>query len=324
MSRAAGADAKFIVVKRKTRLEELLVRYNTVQQAKFYIERLGADFGDYWLENDVYQNAVSLAVSELEQQGRVQVLDREHVPSFLFGDHDIVVAIGPDGLVAGTLKYLDRQPLIGVNPEPQRWEGVLLPFTVGDLRLLIPEVLRGKRRVQPVTLAMAQLNNGQCLYGVNDLFIGRKTHVSARYEIKLEQHAEQHSSSGIIVSTGLGASGWLRSILAGAAGIVSSATHQPLTLTPENLGAPEEQAKRRLDWSADSLYFTVREPFPSRTTAASIVFGQINGQRKLRITSQMPEDGVIFSDGVESDFLTFHSGLEATIGPADRQGHLVI
>ncbi|SFE62890.1 hypothetical protein SAMN04487969_104252 [Paenibacillus algorifonticola] len=50
----------------------------------------------------------------------------------------------------------------------------------------------------------------------------------------------------------------------------------------------------------------------------------VDSRRTAKQVSQMPEDGVIFSDGVESDFLTFHSGLEATIGPADRQGHLVI
>ncbi|MNN86270.1 hypothetical protein D3C81_2036710 [compost metagenome] len=80
----------------------------------------------------------------------------------------------------------------------------------------------------------------------------------------------------------------------------------------------------RLTWDHPNLYFTVREPFPSRTTSAELVFGQIGSNQPLRVTSQMPEDGVIFSDGVESDFLEFNSGVQATISLAEKKGRLVV
>lgn len=204
------SENKIILIKRKTRLEELVVRYNTIQQAQFYIERLGADFSDYLSEDFTYRKAVEAAVTELSAVGRLQLLDRQHVPNFIFGERDTVVVLGQDGLVANTLKYLREQPLIGVNPDPQRWDGVLLPFTVKDLRQLVPEVLRSQRQVREVTLARAELNDGQSLYGVNDLFIGRRTHVSARYQLELNGTLEQQSSSGIIVSTGMGSTGWLK------------------------------------------------------------------------------------------------------------------
>jgi hypothetical protein len=38
----------------------------------------------------------------------------------------------------------------------------------------------------------------------------------------------------------------------------------------------------------------------------------------------MPENGVIFSDGIEADFLEFSSGMVASIGVADRCGRLVV
>lgn len=79
-----------------------------------------------------------------------------------------------------------------------------------------------------------------------------------------------------------------------------------------------------LAWNHPELYFTVREPFPSRTTQRSLVFGRISSSLPLRITSQMPEDGVIFSDGVESDYLEFNSGVEATVGLAEKTGRLVV
>ncbi|RUT35529.1 sugar kinase [Paenibacillus zeisoli] len=328
-------ERKIILIKRRTRLEELVVRYNTVQQAEFYIERLGADFGEYVQEDKVYREALNTAVSELTAIGRVQTLEREHVPNFIFGQEDIIVVLGQDGLVANTLKYAAGQPLIGVNPDPGRWDGVLLPFTVKDIRLIVQDVIHHRRQIQEVTLAKAQLNDGQCLYGVNDLFVGRRTHVSARYQLKMGQMMEQQSSSGVIISTGLGSTGWFKSVLAGAAGIVGSVLQQPLTLSPgdiHNANPKSTETDRqggngpqsRAMWNSSNLYFTVREPFPSRTTTTELVFGRIERHEPLRIISQMPEDGVIFSDGIESDYLEFNSGIEAMIGIAEEKGHLVV
>ena len=67
-------------------------------------------------------------------------------------------------------------------------------------------------------MTQAVLNDGRSLFAVNDLFIGQKTHISARYILKQGDQQEAQSSSGIIISTGAGSSGWHRSILAGAAG----------------------------------------------------------------------------------------------------------
>jgi hypothetical protein len=245
--------------------------------------------------------------------GRLQILDRAFVPNFVFGDADTVVALGQDGLVANVLKYLDRQLVIGVNPDPARWEGVLLPFRVVDLRAILPEVFRGRRPVKEVTMACARLNDGQSLYGVNDLFIGPRSHTSARYRIEIDGHAEDHSSSGIIVSTGLGSTGWLRSILSGAAGISGSLGGSPKAV----------RQKKPLPWDADYLYYSVREPWPSRTSSADITFGKITRTHPLRLLSYMPENGVIFSDGIESDFVAFNAGTTAEIGIADKKGRLV-
>lgn len=306
-------ENKTILVTRKTRLEELVAKYNTVGQAKFYVEHLGADFSDYLAEHDTYQRGVRDAETALQRLGRIQTIERTFLPNFLFGPNDTVVALGQDGLVANTLKYLDGQPLVGVNPDPGRWDGVLLPFRVTDLELLIPEVFDGRRKTRDVTMAKAQLNNGQCIYGVNDIFIGPQSHTSARYTIRLAEQQEQHSSSGIIVSTGLGSTGWLKSLLAGATAIAAGAAHQA-----------KHKPTKEMAWDADYLYFTVREPFPSKTSAASLVFGKITRQSTLTLTSQMPEHGVIFSDGIEADYLEFNSGSVAELGMAEKKGILVV
>jgi NAD kinase len=311
-------ENKVILVVRNTRLDDLVVRFNSVSQAQFYVEHLGADFGDYRAEHTRYHQAVRQTENHLQRLGRVQVVHRSFLPTFVFGEHDTVVVVGQDGLVANTVKYLDGQPVIGVNPDPERWDGKLLPFKVDDLPVIVPETWNHRRPRKTVTMAQATLNNGQRLYAVNDLFIGPKSHTSVRYSIQTVSQQETQSSSGIIVSTGLGSTGWLASILTGAQGIASAASG---STNPE---PPKHPSHKPIAWDAPRLVFSVREPFPSRTTAASLLFGDITPDQPLTLISQTAENAVIFSDGIEADYIEFNSGTRATISIADKHGTLVV
>ena len=327
-------DNKIVLVTRPTRLAELVIRFNTVSQARFYIEHEGADFTDYLREDETYHRALNGALAALAQVGRVQTVDRGFLPNFVFAPEDTVVTLGQDGLVANTLKYLNGQPVVGVNPDPERWDGRLLPFRVGDLPKIMPEVVLRKRPMKSVTMAKAALNNGQAMYGVNDLFIGPRTHSSARYLIRSGKASETQSSSGVIVSTGFGSTGWLKSLLTGAATITQAAGSILARQAAEDLFAGANQdtsgrAKVRLNvktefaWDANYLFYTEREPFPTKTTGASLVFGRVTPETPLILESRMAENGVIFSDGIEKDFLEFNSGTQAVIGIAERKGLLI-
>lgn len=308
-----GLDRKVVLVTRRTRLEELVVRFHTLAQARFYIEHLGQNFREYELEHATYQAAKRTVIEALNATNRFQAIDRGFLPNFLFGSDDVVITLGQDGLVANTLKYLDGQPLIGVNPDSYRYDGILLPFEPKDVALILGEAIQDKRQHKLVTMAKALLAGGQILYAVNDIFIGPKSHVSARYEIKLGKQAEVQSSSGIIVSTGLGSTGWMKSVVTGSIGITKA------------IGSKStETAYQPQPWDTDKLRFAVREPFPSKASSASLVFGVITKNQPLKLISHMPENGVIFSDGIEADFLKFNAGTIAEIGVAERTGHLVV
>jgi NAD kinase len=310
---AASRKVRFVLVSRKTRLQELTERFNTWPQAKFYLEHAHVDAEDYLREHDVYVRQLLEAERILKGQGRFQLLERGFLPDYRFSPDDIVVVVGQDGLVANTLKYLSGQPVIGVNPDPQRWEGRLLPFVPAELAEVVQRTLAGKTRCQSITFAEARTNDGQRLLGVNDLFIGPKSHTSARYALQWHGQQEEQSSSGIIVSTGFGSSGWFKSILAGAVGVTRGVT-----------GQESHPLANGFDWQARKLYFTVREPFPSRTSGARLVFGAIEGEDCLRLESHMPENGVVFSDGIESDYLNFNSGTILTVGVAADRGQLIV
>jgi NAD kinase len=308
-----GNERKVVLVTRRTRLEELIAKYLTAEQAKFYVEHLGADFSDYSREHDVYLAARRKTVQTLEQWGRYQVIDRGFLPSFIFGPSDIVVALGQDGVVANTMKYLDGHPLIGLNPDRRRYDGILLPFVPDDLPALLGEVAADRRDSRSVTMARASLANGQMLHAVNDLFIGARTHTSAVYEIAAGERHETQSSSGLIVATGLGSTAWFKSIVTGSLAIAGA------------FGGHSETASYAPQaWDAAALRFAVREPFPSRSSQASLVYGEVMKSESLRVRSLMPENGVIFSDGIEADRLEFNSGTEAEIAIAERRGRLVV
>jgi NAD kinase len=309
----AANDRKVVLVTRRTRLEELIAKFLTAEQAKFYVEHLGADFSDYRREHDIYQAERSRTVQALEQWGRYQVIDRGFLPNFIFGPDDIVVALGQDGVVANTMKYLDGHPLIGLNPDAKRYDGILLPFEPRELPALLPEVATEKRAAKSVTMAKARLSDGQELYAVNDLFIGARSHVSAVYEIAAGEQHERQSSSGLIVATGLGSTAWFKSIVTGSLAIAGSFG-----------GAQPGAHYDALPWDARELRFAVREPFPSRSSQVNLVCGSLSTSDALRLRSLMPENGVIFSDGIEADRLDFNAGTEATIGIAERQGRLIV
>ncbi len=301
---------KIVIVTRKTRLEELKIRYNTAEQARFYIEHLGADFSDYEREDRNYQRSLAEVVRAAERAARVQVIERTYLPNMIFGAQDVVIAVGQDGLAANTMKYLDGQPLIGVNPDAERWDGILLPFKPGDVEKLLPAVLEGRYREQSVTMGAARTKDGQVLYAVNDFFIGVQNHTSARYQICYNGVTENHSSSGVIISTGLGMTGWHRSVMAEFRGMARAF----------RLGEVREPES---SWDSPSLIFQVREPYPSRFTQAELVYGEVTVQDRLSFVSGMAEGGVIFSDGVTEDNIAFSAGMEVTVSPADRTGRLV-
>jgi len=308
--RQAGFE-KVVLVTRKTRLAELIERFNTLAQAKFYIEHAGGNFQEYQLEDEAYRQSADVVRRAIEFGLKVQEIDRGLVPTYTFLPEDLVVTLGQDGLVANTAKYVGKQPLVAVNPDPERFDGILLPFLPGQTGRALEEVISGKYRIRSVTLAEARLSDGQRLLAFNDLFLGAQTHVSARYRIRWAKAEEPQSSSGVLVSTGAGSTGWVSSVFNMASGVAALAGGH--TVKP-----------MRLDWEDRRLVFVVREPFISRHSKAGIVAGIVEHQQTLELDSLMPSGGVIFSDGVEADFLQFNSGSSVIVRAAAETAQLVV
>jgi len=129
-------------------------------------------------------------------------------------------------------------------------------------------------------------------------------HLSWRVEIKSiiqDSIAEDRSSTG-----------WFRSVLSGARGIELG------------LGLAGEVEPFNFPWDSDYLYYTVREPWPSTSSSAKLVFGRIEAGETLNVTSQMGSGGTIFSDGILDDALDFNTPTQVKIGLSPRRAHLVL
>ncbi|WP_455387570.1 hypothetical protein [Petrachloros mirabilis] len=308
------AYEKAVIVTRATQLEELVARFATVPQARFYLEHAGQDFAPIEAAHNAYHAVVDGVREALPHGLKHHVISRDTLPQYTFSESDLVITIGPDGLVVNVAKYLDGQPIVAVNPDPDHIDGILLPFALAGIDKILSQTARNEIPIQPITMAAAYLSDGQELLAFNDFFVGARSHVSARYRLHHQGRSEDQSSSGIIISTGAGSTGWLQSVYAGAAGVIAALGGQ--VIPPANGG--------RLPWDTDHLIYTVREPFPSKVTGTSLVFGVITRESPLVIDSNMAQNGVVFSDGMETDYAAFTAGLTVTVGLAKQQARLVV
>jgi NAD kinase len=292
------------VVTRKTGYEELLVRMATAGQAEFYLKARGQSLSKMRAFRDHFEEALDTVRAHIPEEFRRAHVAREDLEQFLFAEDDIVVVVGQDGLVPNTAKYLSGQPVIGVNPDPATYDGVLCRHKAADVGRLIAWAATGRGEgvmAETRVLLKAERENGESLLGLNEVFVGHRSHQSAKYTIRWEKKAERQSSSGVICATGTGCTGWARSI------VQQRGLREPLP------GPTDE----RLAWF-------VREPFPSVSTGTALDHGFLSRGAQLEIVSEMGEGGVIFADGIESDRMEFVTGARVTIGVSEKTLNLVV
>ncbi|MCA9618816.1 MAG: hypothetical protein KC731_07340 [Myxococcales bacterium] len=292
---------RLVMVRRKSDYQLLLERHGTHEQARFFLKTRDQDVEEVRERHEVVATLHAQVSATIPSTWRRAQVERADLSRFLFEPEDIVVAFGQDGLVANLAKYLSGQPVIGINPEPQRNDGVLVPCRSEQAGALMRAAAAGSATTQHRTMVEARLDDGQRLVALNEIFVGHRSHQSARYQIGWQGTEERQSSSGIVVTTGTGATGWARSI------------HR-LRFTKVSLPSPEERR----------LAFFVREAFPSVATGTSVTDGELREGEPLDVVSRMDGDGVIFGDGIEDDRLAFSWGQRLSVGVAPEILSLVL
>ena len=290
-----------VVVSRPTEYELLLARHSTHAQAKFFLQTRGQRIEEVEQRHHQFQEAMAAVLQRIPTKWRRGRIGRADLDRFVFEPDDLVIAVGQDGLVANAAKYLCGQPVIGIDPSPGTNQGILVRHAAQATSDLLALTAAAKAKFEERTMVEGTLDDGQRIVALNELFIGHRTHQSARYLIADREREEHQSSSGILVATGTGSTGWARSV------------HRERR-TELTLPAPCDR---------DVVYF-VREAFPGRALGTSLTEGRLSPGTTLTVTSEMNEGGAVFGDGIEDDRLEFGFGQRLIVRASETRLRLVV
>ncbi len=286
-----AVSPRALIITRPTEYDQLLGTHGTRQQVSFFLEQRGQTITELDERHSLQQQAMQVVSKAIPTEWRRARLDRADLDRFVFGPEDIIVAVGQDGLVANVAKYLDGQPVVGVNPDPIRNPGVLVAHRADMVAEILRTLIGGRATFEHRAMVELESDDGQRLAALNEIFVGHHGHQSARYRTEVDDASEVHSSSGILIGTGTGATGWCGSV------------HRERNLTWE---LPEVT-------STDLAWF-VREAWPSPWTGTTLTAGRLStGTLRIRCESDRL---VAFGDGIEADHIELSWGQWLTVSPA--------
>src|SRR5690606_8883165 len=126
--------------------------------------------------------------------------------------------------------------------------------------------------VDALTMVRADLDDGQHLTALNEVFVGHPSHQSARYTLRCAAGAERQPSSGVLVATGTGAAGQRRT--AHSAELVGNPSHERARYTRRGAAGEERQSPSGVrvatgtgatGWWASLAHDRGGRPAPGRT-----------------------------------------------------------
>ncbi|MCB5164387.1 hypothetical protein LG634_06000 [Streptomyces bambusae] len=291
-----------VLVHRRTEYEELLARHGTHGQAAFFLSSRGRSIDEVVRRHASTQQALREVAAAVPLTWRGARVERADLDRFLFAPEDVVVVVGQDGLVANTAKYLRGQPVVGIDSDPGRNPGVLVRHRCADAAALLRAATAPGGRAEELTMVEAVADDTQRLLALNEIYLGSSGHQTVRYRLGsagTQGADEAQASSGVLVGTGTGATGWLRSLWLER----GSSAHLPAPADP------------RLLWF-------VREAWPSPTTGTTQVAGELGRGQALQLTVES-DRMVVFGDGMENDAMQLTWGQSISLGIADTSLHLV-
>jgi hypothetical protein len=288
-----------VLVHRTSEYEELLARHGTHGQAAFYLSSRGRSLAEVAERHHRERRALAEVAAAVPLRWRRAQVERADLDRFLFGPEDVVIVVGQDGLVANAAKYLSGQPVVGIDADPGRNPGVLVRHRPGDAPALLRAATEPAAYADELTMVEAVADDTQRLLALNEIYLGQPGHQTARYRLEAGNAPEPQASSGVLVGTGTGATGWCRSAWLERG-------------SPLPLPAP----------AGPELAWFVREAWPSPTTGTEQVHGVLTRDQRLSLTVES-DRLVAFGDGIEADALELTWGQVVRIGIAETRLRLL-
>ena len=124
-------------------------------------------------------------------------------------DRELVIVVGGDGTVLEVSHYVKNTPILGVNSDP----GLSIGFFCCYNKDTIPQALENIDDQPRTTLSRLELVlNGQHLpeLVLNDVLVAHANPAAtSRYKVKANGKEKKYISSGVLVCTPVGSTGWM-------------------------------------------------------------------------------------------------------------------
>lgn len=286
---------QFLVSVKRTKWERDLQKYGSVKELKKI----------YKLQNNIYKRVFE---SHVRQSQALEKLYKEieKVSDFLYREelsipvikkYPFLISFGGDNHFIYTARFA-QQKIIGINSDPLTSKGALLYFNtetflefykkdfINNHKYLVEEwsLIEGIIEYPDKT----KISTGKC---ISETIIRNEFPDSmSRYFIKINKNEwEEQKSSGLLLSTGVGSTGWFFNCLPHSIQIFEDPTF------PKN---------------ANYFKTIAREPGFNRTHKFKYLYCTVYEGQKLEIISEM--DGVVVIDSHPECIFSFTPGTKAS------------
>jgi NAD kinase len=277
--------------------EDLVARYNALGESGLRI--LAAHLH--------HQEALTTCARELRPE---QVVSLDHLKDpESCARFKVIIALGGDDFFKLVTHHTQGSVLVlGVNSDPSSSVGALLPITIGELPDALRRLEKGDYRIEPWTRLSLRVNGVECGSAINDIVLGKRDfRLTSRHELEYRGAKVMQRSSGILISTGVGSTGWYAS-----AG---------LYLGDHDRSFPKTSRYARFELREPSV--TITEIDGNRVTRLpELVEGTLTEGETLRITSLNDDEGLASRDSLDS--VPFPRGAVAEISIDPNPCHIII
>jgi NAD+ kinase len=207
-------------------------------------------------------------VKEILKDKKVSLIKLSELKKSDISNKDLIITIGGDGTFLKVSHFLNEQPILGINSEPEKSEGALTSMKESEIDKL-KEILQGRFRTIQRQRAAVKINNTLIdEHALNDVYAGASNQFhTSRYVINFKGNKEEQRSSGVLIVTGSGSTAWYKS------------AH----------GKPFSHDEKKLK-------FKIREPYFGNLFKPKILDGELAEGEKMLLESRRHEGGVIAID----------------------------
>jgi len=212
-----------------------------------------------------------------------------------YSPYDLVVTVGGDGTFLEAARNVLRQPVVGINSDPQWSVGRYCIADSHNLHSVLSAVLCGTFCIKQLNrLHVRTKRQPSAVNCLNDILICHKTPAAmSRYRLNIGRINEEQRSSGIWISTAAGSTGAIRS----AGGKV-------------------------LTWSGRQWQYRPRELYAKTGKRYRLTGGVLGPLQTMHVLSLM-KDGRIYVDGAHHH-LPFTIGEKVTVRVAKQPLNFIV